>query len=110
MAQGVLIDLVITFGSNGLVYVTDGENKRVCVWFKEGTFWRDFMTKYAPYYVHCYCHDDNHLMIISSDPHTVTVYTLGGQQVHEFGGTGSDNLGRFNGLFGVCVETVDLCM
>ena len=60
-----------------------------------------FLDQIAMYYVHFYYHGDNHLMIISSDPHTVTVYMLGGQQVHDFGGSGSDNLGTFNGLFGI---------
>ena len=31
------------------------------------------------------------------------VYTLGGQLVHEFGGSGSDP-GRFNGPYGICVD------
>ena len=34
----------ITFGSDGLVYVTDYGNERASVWSKEGTFKRDFKT------------------------------------------------------------------
>ena len=44
---------------------------------------------------------DNHLVITSCT--TVMVYTLGGQLVHEFGGSGSDP-GRFRGTFGICVD------
>ena len=80
----------VTFGSGGLVYVTDSGSRRVCVWSKEGTFQRDFKTKYDPYY-----------MVASFTSSTVMVYTLGGQLVHEFGGRGSD-LGRFNAPYGIC--------
>ena len=91
----------VTFGSDGLVYVTDVRNRRVCVWSKEGTFQRDFNTKYDPWYIAAT--GDNHLVITSGSFHTVMVYTLGGQLVHEFGGGGSDP-GRFDGPCGVCVD------
>ncbi len=91
----------ITFGSDGLVYVIDCVNRRVCVWSMEGSCQRDFTTKYAP---NCIAATgDNRLLITSLHPHTVMVYTVGGQLVHEFGGSGSD-LGRFSGPFGICVD------
>ena len=91
----------ITFGSDGLVCVIDCGNSRVCVWSKEGNFQRDFKTKYAP---NCIAATgDNHLLITSLQSHTVIVYMLGGQLVHEFGGSSSDP-GRFNGPFGICVD------
>ena len=92
----------VTFGSDGLVYVTDSrKNSRVCVWSKEGSFQRDFKTKYAPTYIAAT--GDNHLLITSFSSYTVMVYTLGGQLVHEFGGRGSDP-GRFSVPLGICVD------
>ena len=91
----------ITFGSDGLVYVTERANSRVCVWSREGSFQRDITTKYAPSYIAAT--GDNHLLVTSFLYDTVMVYTLGGQLLHEFGGSGSDP-GRFNGPFGICVD------
>ena len=91
----------VTFGSDGLVYVTDVENSRVCVWSKEGSFQRDFKTKYVPTCIAAT--GDNHLLITSYSSNTVMVYTLGGQLVHEFGGSSSD-LGKFRGPYGICVD------
>ena len=91
----------VAFGSDGLVYVTDRGNGRVCVWSKEGSFQRDFETKYAPTFIAAT--GDNHLLITSFSSHTVMVYTLGGQLVHEFGGRGSDP-GKFNRPSGICVD------
>ena len=97
--------LDITFGSDGLVYVIDESNKRVCVWLKEGTFKRDFETKYHPNYITAT--SDNHLLITSLLSNTVMVYTLEGELVHEFGGKGSDP-GRFDGPWGICVDDDEL--
>ena len=91
----------VTFGSDGLVYVTDRGNSRVCVWSKEGSFQRDFTTRYAPTFIAATV--DNHLLITSWSSHTVMVYTLGGQLVHEFGRIGS-NPGRFSIPYGICVD------
>ena len=91
----------ITFGSDGLVYVTDVENKRVCVWSKKGTYKRDFKTEYNPTCIAAT--SDNHLMVTSCLSNTVMVYTLDGQPVHEFGGSGLGP-GRFNGPDGICVD------
>ena len=91
----------VTFGSDGFVYVTDIGNSRVCVWIKEGSFQREFETKYAPTCIAAT--GDNHLLITSYSSHTVMVYTLGGQLIHEFGGRGSD-LGKIGVPYGVCVD------
>ena len=91
----------ITFGSDGLVYVSDVENERVCVWSKKGTFKRDFKVKYDPTWIAAT--NDNHLVITSFLSHTVMVYTLDGQLVHEFGGSGPDS-GRFDRPRGICVD------
>ena len=40
--------MYITFGSDGLMYVTDGGNSRVCVWSKEGSLQSNSKTKSAP--------------------------------------------------------------
>ena len=91
----------VTFGSDGLVYATDEGNSRVCVWSKEGKFQRYFKTKYAPTCLAAT--GDNHLLITSLCSYAVMVYTLGGQLVHEFGGSSSD-LGKFRGPYGICVD------
>ena len=89
----------IAFGSDGLVYVTDTGNRSVCVWSKDGMFLqRAFQTKYIPDFIAAT--SDNHLLITSHKSNTVMVYTLGGQLVHEFGGT---SLGRFKDVWGICV-------
>ena len=91
----------VTFGSDGLVYVTDVGNSRVCVWSKNGIFQRDFKTKYVPSYIAAT--GDNHVLIASLYTNAVMVYTLGGQLVHEFGRHGS-NPGRFRTPYGICVD------
>ena len=93
----------VTFGSDGLVYVTDAGSKRICVWSRDGTLQRDFNTKYAPTCIAAT--GDSHLVITSSASHTVMVYTLGGQLVHKFGGSGSDP-GRFYGPYGICTDDI----
>ena len=91
----------LTFGSDGLLYISDKGNERVCVWSKAGIFKGDFKPQYAPSYIAAT--SDNHLLITSSSSHIVMVYTLGGELVHLFGDKGSD-LGRFNGPLGICVH------
>ena len=91
----------LAFGSDGFVYVTDRGNSRVCVWSKEGSVQRDFKTKYAPTYIAAT--GDNHLLITSWKSDTVMVYTLGGQLVHEFGGSGSDP-GKFSVPCGIYID------
>ena len=71
------------------------------MWSKEGSFQRDFKTKYVPICIAAT--GDNHLLIPSFASDTVMVYTLGGQLVHDFGGRGSDP-GRFKGPYGICVD------
>ena len=91
----------ITFGSDGLLYITDNGNKLVCVWSKDGVYKREFKPKYSPSYIAATC--DDHLLITSCISNIAMVYTLGGELVHEFGGPGSDP-GKFNGPLGVCVD------
>ena len=71
------------------------------MWFKEGSFQRDFTTKYAPTCIAAT--GDNRLLIPSWASHTVMVYTLGGQPVHEFRGHGSDPE-KFNVPDGICID------
>ena len=91
----------IAFGSDGLVYVVDERNKRVSVWSKEGYFRRHFLCKYKPTYIAAT--NDNHLLITSYSSHTVMVYTLEGELIHQFGAKGSDP-GRFINPCGICVH------
>ena len=95
----------IAFGSDGLVYVVELINRRVSVWSKEGAFKRHFKPKYDPYYIAAT--NDNHLLITSSSSHTVMVYTLEGELIHQFGALGSDP-GRFNEPWGICVDDNEL--
>ena len=71
------------------------------MWSKEGTFRRNFQTKYTPSCIAAT--SDNHLLITSFDSNIVMVYTLEGELVHEFGGEGS-HPGRFNRPVGICVD------
>ena len=89
------------FGSDGLVYVTDKRNKRVSVWSKDGTFRRDFKTKYVPDIIAAT--NDNHLLITSFSFHMIMIYKLEGKLVHEFGGYGSQT-GKFIGPCGICID------
>ena len=91
----------IAFGSDGLVYVVYGGNKHVCVWSKEGNFRRHFPCKYTPSYIAAT--NDNHLLITSFSSHTVMVYTLEGELIHQFGAQGSGP-GRFDNPYGICVD------
>ena len=92
----------VTFGSDGLVYVTDYVNRRVSVWSKEGTCKRDFRTKCKPACIAAT--DDNHLLITSYSSNTVMVYTLGGELVHEFGGSDS-HTGKLDRPWGICINS-----
>ena len=91
----------IALGSDGNMYVTDAGNRRVCVWSKEGTFMRDFITKYDPTCIAAT--RDDHLLITSLSSHIVMVCTLDGVQIHEFGGKGC-HTGKFNEPRGICVD------
>ena len=91
--------LGVTFGSDGLVYVTDEGCRRVCVWSKDGSYQKNFKTKYAPSYIAAT--SDNHLLITSLSSNSAMVYTLGGQLVHKCGGT---DLGWFSITTGICVD------
>ena len=95
----------ITFGSDGLVYVVDRGNKHVSVWSKEGTFKRQFKPKYDPWYIAAT--NDNHLLITARSSHTIMVYTLEGELIHQFGAKGSDP-GRFSHPWGICVDDNEL--
>ena len=63
----------VTFGSDGLVHVIDEGNRRVCLWPKEGSFQRDFKTKYVPTYTAAT--GDNHLLVTSYSSNTV-IYSV----------------------------------
>ena len=93
----------VTFGSDGLVYVTSLDGT-VYVWSKEGTFKRDFKTKFAPYYIAAY---GSHLFITSYSSHKIMVYGLQGELVHEFGELGF-NPGQFVCTAGICIDNAGL--
>ena len=95
----------ITFASDGLAYVTDEENSRVCVWSKEGTFQRYFLTK--PFPTCIVATSDNHLLITSELGHIVMVYTLKGQLIHQFGEKGREH-SSFNRCRGICINNSGL--
>ena len=87
--------------SDGLVYVADVGNSRVCVCSKDGMFQRDFKTNSNSTCIAVT--GDNHLLITSWASDTVMVYTLGGQLIHELGGSDSDP-DKFRTSFGICVD------
>ena len=89
----------IAFGPDGLVYVSDEGNKRVSVWSKEGTFKIDFQPKDTPFCIAAT--SDNHLLITSHSSHTIMVYTVEGELVHQIG---SSHIGKFLGHWGICVD------
>ena len=95
----------ITFGSDDLIYIVDLRNRRVSVCSKEGTFKRQFKPKYDPVYIAAT--NDNHLLITPYASHTVMVYTLEGERIHQFGAHGSDP-GRLNGPRGICIDGNEL--
>ena len=78
-----------------------GITELICVWSKKGTFKRHFQPHCTPYYIAAT--NDNHLLITSYLSHTIMVYTLEGELLHEFGAQGSDP-GRFARPFGICVD------
>ena len=90
----------LAFGSDGHLYVVDGGNKRVCVWSADGTFERDFETKYDPNYIAAT--SDNHLLITSTS-NIVMVCTLEGDLIHQFGAKGTTP-GMFDHPWGICVD------
>ena len=97
-----LQDVALLKGSDGLVYVTDWtKNMKISVWSKEGSFKRIFQPKYDPTCIAAT--SDNHLLITSFSFHTVMVYTLEGELVHEFARLGS-NAGGVNGPWGICID------
>ena len=95
----------IAFGSDGFMYVVDLGNKHVSTWSKEGIFKRQFKPKYDPFYITAT--NDNHLLITSVSSHTVMVYTLEGELIHQFGAQGSDP-GKFSDPWGICVDDNEL--
>ena len=95
----------IAFDSDGLVYVVDMGNNRISVWSPEGTFKRQFKPKYDPLCITAT--NDSHLLITSISSHTVMVYTLEGELIHQFGAQGSEP-GKFNGPAGICVDDNEL--
>ena len=88
----------IAFGPDGLVYVSDVGIEIVSVWSKEGTFKRAFQSKYVPT---CIAANNDNQLLITSSSHTVMIYSLEGEFVHEFGGEGT---GRFDDTLGICVD------
>ena len=73
----------------------------VCTLHKDGMFQRDFKTNSNPTCIAAT--GDNHLLITSWASDTVMVYTLGGQLIHELGGSDSDP-DKFCTPFGICVD------
>ena len=94
----------IAFGSDALVYVTDSKNKCVCAWSKDGKYRRVFKVNNAPT---CIAATNNFLLITSYSSHTVMMYTLEGELIHQFGAQGSDP-GRFSHPYGICVDGNEL--
>ena len=95
----------IAFGSDGFMYVVDRGNECVIVLSNRGTFKRQFKPKYSP--LHITSTTDDNLLITSYSSHTIMVYTLEGELIHQFGAQGSDP-GRFILPYGICVDDNEL--
>ena len=92
----------LCFASDGLLYITDGNNKRTCVYDKDGKFIRKFPTISKPTNIDAT--DCGHLIIGFMLPHKVMIYTTGGELTHVFGGHGS-GVGQFWNPSGVSVDS-----
>ena len=92
----------LCFASDGLLYITDVDNSRICVYDKDGKFIGKFPTTCKPTCIDAT--DCGHLIVSSSSSHKVMIYTTGGELVHVFGEHGS-GLGQFSGPSGVSVDS-----
>ena len=90
----------LCFVSDGLLFITDGNNCRICV-YRDGTFVRKFLTTCMPTCIDAT--DCGHLIVSSLSFHKVMIYTTGGDLVVVFGGHGS-GLGQFKCPSGVSVD------
>jgi outer membrane protein assembly factor BamB len=92
----------LCFASDGLLYITDANNSRICVYDKDGKFIRKFPTTCEPTCIDAT--DCGHLIVSSLSFHKVMIYTTGGGLVRVFGECGS-GLGQFYAPSGVSVDS-----
>ena len=92
----------LCFASDGLLYITDVNKCRICVYDKDGEFSSKFTTTHKPYRVAAT--DCGHLIVSSWWSHKIMIYTTGGDLVHVFGEHGS-GLGQFRSPIGVSVDS-----
>ena len=92
----------LCFASDGLLYITDFDNSRICVYDKDGVFIRKFTTTFRPKCIDAT--NCGHLIVSSWRSDKVMIYTTGGDLVHAFGERGS-KLGQFVGPDGVSVDS-----
>ena len=92
----------LCFASDGLLYITDVGNCRICVYDKDGKFIRKFPTTCLPGYIDAT--DCGHLIVSSRSSDKVMVYTTGGEFIAVFGECAS-GFGQFMYLSGVSVDS-----
>ena len=92
----------LCFASDGFLYITDCDYRRICVYGKDGKFIRKFTTSCTPTCIDA--SDCGHLIVSSFLSNKVMIYTTGGDLVHVFGERGS-GLGQLDGPTGVSVDS-----
>ena len=97
----------LCFASDGLLYITDVHNSRICVYGKDGKFIRKFPTTRKPTCIGAT--DCGHLIVSSTigPSHEVMIYTTEGDLIHLFGKYGKE-LDQFRTPSGVSVDSEGL--
>ena len=92
----------LCFASDGLLYITDVHNSRICVYDKDGKFIRKFLTTCKPTCIDAT--DCGHLIVSSQLSSKVMICTTTGKLINVFGGYTS-GLGPFWNPCGVLVDS-----
>ena len=91
----------LCFDGDGLLYITDEQNRRICVYSVDGTMVRAFTTIHKPECIdvtNC-----GHLIVTSRVYAEVMIYTTGGDLVHAIGRESSE-LKQFLPLSAITVD------
>ena len=78
----------VCIGSDGLLYINDYKNNRVLVFQQNGTFVHSFGSDTLHHPVGIAATKDGHLVVASSSESKLSIFTTGGECVHEVEDTG----------------------
>ena len=78
----------VCIGSDGLLYITDYDSNRVLVFQQNGTFVHSFGSDTLNHPVGMAATKDGHLVVASSSESKLSIFTTGGECVHEVEDTG----------------------